>query len=91
MFLLELRHVPSGELVANRSVTSKPYFKVEGLPPQTRFKLVLYSSNDKGLSEPVILQAVTGKNQNHDQDVKYSYSAGKLYSRISFYQKKINF
>ena len=78
MFLLEVRHIPSGELVSNRTVTSKPHFFVGGLPPESRFKLFIYSFNDKGKSEPVIMETMTGNAPVQDaQDVKYSYSAGE--------------
>ncbi len=78
-FLLEVRRHDGGELIANQSVTSRPYFRVDGLAPDTLFTLDVYALNAKGRSMPVRLKTQTRKvlTQPASADVKYSFSAGK--------------
>ena len=82
-FVLEIRHAISLKLVSKEE-KSKPYFRITHLPPETKLSLHLYAYNAKGNSTAVGLETITGKNPHQTQDVKYSFSAGKLTMKIRY-------
>ena len=74
-FLLEVRQ-NGGNLIANQSVTSRPFFRLDGLAANSFFTLDVYALNAKGRSIPVRLKIRTRKLH---ADVKYSFSAGNFF------------
>ena len=82
-FVLEIRDAISLKLVTKEE-KSKPYFRITHLPPETKLSLHLYAYNAKGNSTAVGLETITGKNPHQTQDVKYSFSAGKLTMKIRY-------
>lgn len=85
-FLLEVRRQDNSGLVANQSVTSRPSFRIDGLPPDTLVYLDIFAVNAKGRSIAVRLKMRTKK--IHQADVKYSFSAGKLWAKGQHHKKK---
>ncbi|KAI1305987.1 Hemicentin-2 [Halotydeus destructor] len=58
-FYVELYDSLRRQLVANVSSSSKPNFVIESLTPGTKFKLIIYSLNAIGRSQPHVMFAAT--------------------------------
>ena len=56
---MEVRDAKTSFLVANTTNTRAAAFTVTGLRPGTNYLVSISSSNDKGRSEPVVIQAYT--------------------------------
>ena len=77
-FTMEVRDAKTSFVVANTTNTRAAAFTVTGLRPGTNYLVSISSSNNKGRSEPVVIQAYTSSAPVTER----KSSPGKIYSFV---------
>ena len=84
---MEVRDAKTSFVVANITNTQAVDFTVTGLKPFTNYLVSISSSNDKGRSEPVAIQAYTSSAPVTER----KSSPGKIFSKVVRFRMRFSF
>ena len=102
-FTLEVRESATRHFVTSLMDPNRPTFLVRGLQPDTGYIVSIYSSNTKGRSDRMVLQAFTLKNDGQVMDIPYYKLLSDIAAKknkciaiiwlkiISYFRRKIKF